>query len=66
VFSPPKSKWQAAEDYGIDMSIIEENLRRSPAERITFHQSALELMLALRQAGNELNARLSKTPDKAR
>jgi hypothetical protein len=44
-----QSAWKAAEAYGFDMSLIEANLRRTPAERIRLHARALELALALRQ-----------------
>ncbi|MGH9315901.1 MAG: hypothetical protein ACRD1P_02175 [Thermoanaerobaculia bacterium] len=43
------SAWKAAEAYGFDMSLIEANLRRTPAERIRTHARALALALALRQ-----------------
>lgn len=41
--------WRAAEAYGFDMSLIEANLRRTPAERIRAHARALALAIALRQ-----------------
>ena len=43
---------QAAIDYGIDVSILTENLKRTPAERIKRHQIALntaEKLSRLRQ-----------------
>ena len=43
------SAWKAAEAYGFDMSLIEANLRRTPAERIRMHARALALALSLRQ-----------------
>lgn len=43
------SAWKAAEAYGFDMSLIETNLRRTPAERIVAHARALALAIALRQ-----------------
>jgi hypothetical protein len=42
------SAWKAAEAYGFDMSLIQANLRRTPAERIRAHARALALALALR------------------
>jgi hypothetical protein len=42
--------WAAAEAYGCDMSLLESNLRRSPAERIRVHGRALAAALALREA----------------
>lgn len=41
---------QRAIDYGSDVSMLIENLRRSPAERIVRHQAALETVFALRKA----------------
>ena len=43
------SAWEAAEAYGFDMSLIEANLRRSPAERIRAHARALALATTLQQ-----------------
>ena len=43
------SAWKAAEAYGFDMSLIEANLRRTPAERIRLHARTLALALALAQ-----------------
>ena len=43
------SAWKAAEAYGFDMSLIEANLRRTPAERIRLHARVLALALSLRQ-----------------
>ena len=40
----------AAIDYGIDVSMLTENLKRSPTERIRRHQIALNTALALRKA----------------
>ena len=42
--------WRAAEAYGSDMSLIEDNLRRTPLERIRALGHALQTILALRQA----------------
>ena len=42
------SAWMAAEAYGFDMSLIEANLRRTPAERIRLHARTLALALTLR------------------
>jgi len=42
------SAWKDAEAYGFDMSLIEANLRRTPADRIRMHARALALALALR------------------
>jgi hypothetical protein len=41
---------RAAIDYGIDVSMLIENLKRTPAERIKRHQIALETAEQLRKA----------------
>jgi hypothetical protein len=40
----------AAIDYGIDISMLIDNIRRSPAERIKRHQIALNTATKLRKA----------------
>jgi hypothetical protein len=42
--------WKAAEDYGCDMSLIERNLKLTPAERIRAHSQALNLVFTLGKA----------------
>jgi len=42
--------WKEAERFGIDMSLLLANLRRTPLERIRAHDRALSLAMALRQA----------------
>ncbi len=39
-----------AESFGVDLSLIRETLRLTPAERLARHQHALDLVLALRSA----------------
>jgi hypothetical protein len=52
----PKSKYpetaeiRAAVDYGIDVSMLVDNIRRSYSERITRHQIALNTADKLRKA----------------
>ena len=41
---------RAAREYGIDIAMLMDNLRRSPAERIWRHQIALDMMELLQQA----------------
>lgn len=41
---------RAAREYGIDVAMLIDNLKRSPAERIRRHQIALETMETLQQA----------------
>jgi hypothetical protein len=52
-----KDAWAAAEAYGCDMNLLEISLRRTPAERIDAHQSALDLFEAIREAGKRRNVR---------
>jgi hypothetical protein len=42
--------WKAAEEYGCDMSLIERNLKLTPAERIRALSQALNLAATLRNA----------------
>jgi len=49
------SAWEEAEAEGIDMSLIEDNLRKTPLERIREHDRALRLALKLRKAMQERN-----------
>ncbi len=39
---------QRAESYGIDLSLLEDNLRLTPAERLRRNDQALELVESLR------------------
>lgn len=41
---------QAAADYGIDVSMLIDNIERTPAERIRRHQIALNITEELREA----------------
>ncbi len=41
---------QAAEAWGIDLSLLEANLERTPTERLMVHQSMLETAFLLQQA----------------
>lgn len=49
--------WDAAEAYGIDMSLIEDQLRLTPAERIQRHRKALATANMLIQAVKESHGR---------
>jgi hypothetical protein len=46
----PGPAWKAAEAEGYDMSLIEENLRKTPMERIRAHSRALSMAMELREA----------------
>ena len=50
------SAWQAAEEYGFDMSLVEDNLRLTPWERIRRHSRALATALTLREAMEKCHA----------
>jgi hypothetical protein len=45
-----KDEIQKAIDYGIDISMLIQNIKRSPAERIRRHQIALNTVQKLRKA----------------
>jgi hypothetical protein len=49
--------WKAAEAYGCDMSLIEENLRKTPQERLRAHNQALKSLLAIREAAGKCHGR---------
>jgi hypothetical protein len=59
---PPKKSpdEQAAEKWGIDLSLLEENLHRSPTERLILHQSSLITAVMLQEAVK--NARTERNP----
>lgn len=38
-------------EYGVDVMILDANLQKAPTERARTHQAALDLALALREAG---------------
>lgn len=48
--TPQTDPIQAAIDYGIDVSMLADNLRRSVTERIRRHQIALSTVQKLRKA----------------
>jgi len=43
--------WRAAAEYGFDMSLVEDALRLTPEQRLDQHQRALDLVLAVKEAG---------------
>jgi len=56
---PPPSHgpaWQAALDQGFDMSLIEENLAKTPWERMRDHDGALRLIEMLQEAKRIIDA----------
>jgi len=46
----PDDEIRNAADFGIDISMLLDNIKRSPAERIRRHQIALNTALKLRKA----------------
>ena len=52
----PMNAWEAAAAMGIDMSLIELNLSRTPAERFREHERAMRLAWELREAMKKRNA----------
>ena len=45
-----RTAWGRAQAYGVDMSLLEANLRKTPQERIRAHSRALSEALALEKA----------------
>ena len=61
---PHLSPSEEARAYGIDISLIEDNLERTPTERILIHQAALETVIALQEAmQNAQSSQHSSTTD---
>jgi hypothetical protein len=52
----PIGAWEAAAALGIDMSLIELSLQRTPDERFREHNRALRLAWELREAMKKRNA----------
>lgn len=62
VFSDQQSQAIAeAEAFGIDLSLGRENLRLTPTQRALQHQEALNLALAMIDAGRKLRERTEST-----
>jgi len=59
-----ESAWDLAAGYGFDMSLIEENLGKTPTERIQAHQRALQTALSLRMAVEKQHAKDGTTAEK--
>jgi hypothetical protein len=60
--------WQAAIDYGIDISQLEYLLTLTPTERFRLHARALAAVRALRAAGVEyygFDPGIAETPERA-
>ena len=53
----PTGPLQRAVRYGIDLTLLKENLRRTPTERLENHRRALEAVEAIRKAARERRIR---------
>ncbi len=49
--STPSDAIEEARRAGLDLDLLESNLALAPEERVLRHESALELVLALKEAG---------------
>jgi hypothetical protein len=58
--APVKDAWAAAAAYGCDMNLLEASLRRTPQERIDFHQAMLNRIQLLRADAKQIFARAAK------
>jgi hypothetical protein len=54
---PPGSKLAAAKSYGIDLTLLVENLELSPSERLEWLSSASDSASELEQAGQRLRSK---------
>jgi len=52
---------ERALEYGLDLSLTEHNLTLTPEQRLVQHQEALNLVMALTEAGKRLHATESKS-----
>jgi hypothetical protein len=60
--NPPQgSKIAAAKEYGVDLTLLVENLCLTPTERMQKHQGARRLFAELRRAGDLKRRQTSKT-----
>ena len=61
-----KDAWAVAEAYGCNMKLLEENLRRTPAERIAVHGAVLNLIEVLERCRKAVAARERQARRKAK
>jgi len=59
--SVPTDPIERAIWYGIDLTLLRENLRRTPTERLERHRHALEAVEAIRKAARERRIRKTAT-----
>ena len=62
---PRTTAWRRAQRHGCDMSLIKENLRKTPAERLDAHRRALAAVEGLRQAQEHTRGRTGVTAETA-
>lgn len=60
--NPPKTAVERAVEFGIDISLLIENLKLTPTERLRKAQQALESILALREESERSRSRLKASP----
>lgn len=63
---PVGSAWRRAEEFGVDMTLLEKSLRMTPAQRVEAHERALALAEELSRAGAAARARRRTTRPKTR
>ena len=51
---------------GIDLGLVDDNLRLTPEQRVLQHQAALDFALEIERAGQRLRERSAKTPSATR
>jgi hypothetical protein len=58
-FMPPDAgpAWRAAHAAGIDMSLIEDALKMTPAQRLAEHQQVIDFLLEVQEAGQSHGAK---------
>jgi hypothetical protein len=52
-----KDAWGVAEAYGVNMKLLEDNLRRTPDERLAVHGAVLDLIEVLERCRKSVAAR---------
>jgi hypothetical protein len=57
---------EVAERAGIDLGLVDDNLRLTPEQRVLQHQAALDFALEVERAGRRLRERSAKTSAAAR
>jgi hypothetical protein len=57
---------EVAERAGIDLGLVDDNLRLTPEQRALQHQAALDFALEIERAGQRLRDRSAKTPPATR